>query len=241
MVTATFAGMILNWTAPLFLIAWRALVSRRHIPTTGYPMGGVLARVERRDGRLPARLRLRDALRAASGGGCWVRPRPLTLLLAVALAAHAAYAYMHAIGFTFPLAERPASWRRSSRRFRRSSVSSRFLRSPSVRTHVLKAVLILAGFVVPIGAIALASGSTIMGRPTRYGDLLRRARMGSARRPRGGVRLRRALPAGHQSDRARIGFTAICWPGRSSTTTRRRNRSGAARRDQSRRLARPII
>jgi hypothetical protein len=154
MVTATFAGMILNWTAPLFLVALAALIAVA-IPAETIPWGGLLLVA----GALTLICLLIYAfrMRYARHTGGWLLggATAVTLLLA--------FLWLLTQSYEFVIHRRlTLNWQITG--LMTAVVTAfptmvRFIpifRTPAVRRVVLKAMLILAGLIIPLGAIALA-------------------------------------------------------------------------------------
>jgi hypothetical protein len=164
MVTATLAGMLLNWSAPFLVIVLAALVAieyRDRLPplpwSTVVTVSGVLTGVALvaycgllRGGR-------RSALK---GGSVLAALAGVTVLLSAGWLLDAGY----------DLATGPARWWRASA-LAGSAIAAgpailRFMpvaKKPVVRKVVLKALLLLAGFIIPMGAIALFYGLWYLG------------------------------------------------------------------------------
>ena len=151
MVMTIFAGMILNWTAPLLIIVLASLAAVL-IPTQDIPWAAVLTASSAVT--VVCLAVYASGMRSAPprGGGLLGLSAALTLFLTALWLLTRVYAYVHA--WDFP-------WRTAGVL---AAVVTAFpsivrlipiLEKPKVRNLVLKAVLILAGFVVPIGAIAL--------------------------------------------------------------------------------------
>lgn len=154
MVTATLAGMILNWTAPLFLISLVALVA------TCIPIGFIhwqllmfIAWATTLVCLLVYAYRMRYSQR--SGGRLLGAASAATLALVFLWMLTRAYEWTR--DFTVPL-----TWEATaliSATITAAPAIIRFipvLRSPSVRRGVLKVLLVLAGLIIPVGAIALS-------------------------------------------------------------------------------------
>ena len=151
MVMTIFAGMILNWTAPLLVIVLASLAAV-FIPTQEIPWALLLAA----SSAVTVACLVAYAVGLRSGtpyGGSFLGFfAAVTLFLAALWLLTRIYAYVHALNFP---------WRTAGVM---AAVVTAFpsivrlipiLKNPKVRNLVLRAVLILTGFVVPIGAIAL--------------------------------------------------------------------------------------
>ena len=155
MVTATLAGMVLNWTAPLFVVALAALVASL-IPLAAIPWRGLMAALGGLTGVLLVVYAWRMRYQRYTGG------RVLGLAIAVTLAV----AGLWMLTFLYSLASVRigAGIEFAGIAGLSAAVAAAFpaiarfvpiVRRPKVRRLVLKAALILAGLLVPLGAIAL--------------------------------------------------------------------------------------
>jgi hypothetical protein len=156
MVTATFAGMILNWTAPLFLVALAALIAVA-IPGGIIPWGGILlaSGAVVLISLLTYAFRMRYAQR--QGGLLLGAATAVTLLLAFLWLLTRAYDFVSSLKITL-------KWEITGAAIVAAGITAfpaivRFipiLSKPTVRRVLLKVMLILAGLIIPIGAIAIA-------------------------------------------------------------------------------------
>jgi hypothetical protein len=151
MVMTIFAGMILNWSAPLLMIVLASLAAV-FIPTQDIPWAAVLSASSAVTVVCLAVYAIGMRSTPPRGAGLLGLSAAVTLFLAALWLLTRVYAYVHA--WDFP-------WRTAGVL---AAVVTAFpsivrlipiLKKPKVRNLVLKAVLILAGFVVPIGSIAL--------------------------------------------------------------------------------------
>ena len=157
MVTATLAGMLLNWTAPLLLIAVAALIA------IGYQRGF-------RPMPWPTVLAISGGLTIlASVLYCWLmrKGRAPALfggsLLAVLLALTALLGVFWLLDRGFDFVQQASAWNWGISGLVAALVAAgpailRFvpvLKKPAVRKLVLRALLLVAGLVIPIGAVAL--------------------------------------------------------------------------------------
>jgi hypothetical protein len=150
MVTATLAGMVLNWTAPLFVVALAALAAS-FFPAM--PWRGIVASLGGVTGVLLIVYAWRMRYQRHTGG------RVLGLGIALTLAAAALWAlallYSAASARIAGGIEIAGIAGLSAAAFPAIARFVPIVRRPAVRRMVLKAVLILAGLLVPLGAIAV--------------------------------------------------------------------------------------
>ena len=151
MVTAIFAGMILNWTAPLLVLTLASLAAV-FIPSEKVPWTAVLIG----SSAVTVVCLVIYALGMHSvpprGGGVLGFFAATTLFLTALWLLTRAYVYVHAWDIHWPTVGLVAAVVTA---FPTITRFMPILKNPKVRGVVLKVVLILAGFVVPIGAIAL--------------------------------------------------------------------------------------
>jgi hypothetical protein len=157
MVTATFAGMLLNWTAPLFLIALAALfaVGVNNI-SSGWPVPWQVILLA--SGAVTAVCVLIYALSLRHSGriGGWLLAAAAALTLLVASLWLLSFAYTYTFGMTL-------RWQMIGT-FLAAAVTGfpavvRFIpvfRKPAIRRLILKTALTAAGLIIPIGAMVLS-------------------------------------------------------------------------------------
>ena len=152
MVTATFAGMILNWTAPLFLITLAALFALS-VPPIPWPGLLLVASAATAASLLLYAFGMR--YERSAGGPLLGITTSITLFIAVLWLLARAYGFVAAhIGIT-------AGWGLTG--LVAAGVTAfptivrfiPFIGRPNVRRIVLRMMLILAGLIVPLGGIAL--------------------------------------------------------------------------------------
>lgn len=170
MVTATLAGMMLNWTAPLFIVALTALIASLN-PVRTIQWGWVFAGL----GGLMVLLLLAYAYRMRYEGFTGGLLLGLSVAAALAMAALWVLTVLYA-GF--------ASWQihwsleiagllaAAAAAFPAIARFIPIVRTPAVRRVVLKAMLILAGLLIPIGAILVAFGFFYLAEEVTNGWLI---------------------------------------------------------------------
>jgi hypothetical protein len=169
MVTATFAGMVLNWCAPLFLVALAASIAVT-IPDGVIPWRAILLLMV--GATLVSMLIYAFRMRywKYSGGALLGWTTAATLFVAFLWLLTRAYGSV--IGLQIP-----PGWKLSGSAIIASAITAfpsivRFipvLRNPAVRDRMLKLVLLLAGLIVPLGAIALSFWFYYLGRNYAHG------------------------------------------------------------------------
>jgi hypothetical protein len=155
MVTATFAGMVLNWTAPLFLVALAALVAVSIARNASIPWGGILfaAGTVTLISLFVYAFRMRFA--ELSGGWLLGATAATTLFLTFLWLLTKVYEFVTYLKISM-------NWEITGLIAATVTAFPTILRfvpivgTPAVRRVVLKVMLILAGLIIPIGAIALS-------------------------------------------------------------------------------------
>ena len=156
MVTATLAGMVLNWTAPLFLIALATLIAIAiHEAHFDPPWPKILAA----SGGLTLLSLVNYAFlirfaRKYTGGRILAATTALTLAIGFGWLLTAVYQYLNARGISWP-------WGTTGILALASAFPAvlRFmpiLKNPTVAEGFSRRSLFVAGFIIPIGAIALS-------------------------------------------------------------------------------------
>src|SRR5262245_7249169 len=159
MVMATFAGMILNWTAPLFLVALAALIALEVASvTTDIPWRSIL--LAGGAATLVLLLTYAFRMRYTERTGGYLLGWVVAATLAVAFLWLLTWVYTYIIGHRLTL-----KWETTGIAAFVAAVAAAFptivrfvpvFRTPTVRRIVLKVALVVAGLIIPFGAIALA-------------------------------------------------------------------------------------
>jgi hypothetical protein len=154
MVTETFAGMVLNWTAPLFLVAVAALIASSIPASMPVPWRPILlaATVVTLIALAGYALKIRSA--SQSAGTFLSVSTAATLLLGCFWLLTQLYAFVshHHLSVSWQLSSAIAA---AVTAFPAVVRFVPILSKPAVRNIVLKLMLVLAGLIVPMGAIAL--------------------------------------------------------------------------------------
>ena len=160
MVTAALAGLVLNWTAPLFVIAIAALIAIGLGQIWPKPPGPlfftIIAILVAVTGLALMLYALLMRLGPGPGNvGGWL------LGISAASTMFVAFCWLLTVGYTKLFMSSGASWGVAGLL---AGVTAAFptivrfipiFKKPAVRTFALKAVLLVAGLIIPIGAIAL--------------------------------------------------------------------------------------
>jgi hypothetical protein len=160
MVTATLAGMILNWTAPLFLLALAALISLGIAACIGEPPWLLLLAIFGSAtilGLVHYAGRIRFGRGSGAAGGTLLgAAAALTLFIALCWMLTIAYGAVVAMfknnEATWSIAGLVAA---GTAAFPTIVRFIPILKKPSLRTYVLKAGLLVAGLVIPFGGIGI--------------------------------------------------------------------------------------
>jgi hypothetical protein len=166
MVTSTFAGMVLNWTAPILLIAlaaWTAIGVHEAIDWASEPLLWTKIMATAGGATVASLVLYLLLLRSQLGRiGGWILGITTALALALGFLWLISQIY---VGLAEPILQNGLSWKWSTTGSVIAATATAFpamvrfipvLKAPSTRRIALKISLVVAGFIIPLGGIALA-------------------------------------------------------------------------------------